>query len=45
MPLMPFILKMPHSLTISALSGVAVVFGHAFPIYLDSKVEWQLHQP
>jgi len=37
MPLMPFILKMPHSLTISALSGVAVVFGHAFPIYFGFK--------
>ena len=37
MPLMPFILKMPHSLTTSALSGVAVVFGHAFPIYFGFK--------
>lgn len=37
MPLMPFIFRMPHSLTTSAISGVAVVFGHAFPIYFGFK--------
>ena len=37
MPLMPFILKMPHALTTSAISGIAVVFGHAFPVYFGFK--------
>ena len=37
MSLMPFVLRMQHSLLIASLSAIAVIFGHAFPFYFGFK--------
>ena len=37
MTLMPFVFKMPDSLLIASLSAMAVIFGHAFPVYLKFR--------
>lgn len=37
MPLVPLLMRMPHYVLIASLSGIAVVLGHVFPVYLGFR--------